>query len=140
MKIRYSKRRLFSNLLLGSLFAILGALKWFEGEADYFNYFQLVLGCLMVGTPFFEHHNQYLKIENGILTKNSLRKKTIQLDEVIEIQSFPGRIKLFTSVKNLSINTSIIDDDSIQDLYPVLGSLELDAQENPFIGYARNTI
>lgn len=137
MKIRYSKTRLFSNLLLGSLFTLWGTVKWLEGSASYFGYLQLLLGILMVGNFFFERHNQYLKIENGILTKHSLRKKSLKLEEVVQIKSFPGKIKIFTSEENLSINTGIIDEDSIKDLYPVLGSLKLHQKENPFLGWSQ---
>lgn len=140
MKIKYSKTRLFSNLLLGSLFTIMGGLKLIEGAANNFNYFQLILGFVMMGSFFFEKHHQYLKIENGILTKNNFRRKSLKLKEVVQIKSFPGKIKLFSSEESLSIKTGIIDEDSIKNLYPVLGSLELDPQENPFIGYSKNTL
>lgn len=136
MKIKYSRKRLYSNLVLGGLFAVLGSLKAFEGTASYFTYFQLVLGFLMVITFFFQKKHQYLNIENGFLTKYGLRRKTIQLDEIEQLQSFPGRIKVYTSKKSLSINTSIIEEDSSHDLYRVLGSLKLESQENPFLGWS----
>ncbi|UZH55581.1 hypothetical protein JRG66_01405 [Salinimicrobium tongyeongense] len=137
MKIRYSKRRLFSNLILGALFAILGGLRIFEGTATYFTYFQLFLGILMVGTFFFEKKNQYLSIEKGFLTKNSLRRKTIELHNIIKVQSYPGSVKLFTSEEKIGINTGIIEKDSLQQLLNIIGSLEV--QENPFAGYATKT-
>lgn len=136
MKIKYSKRRLFSNFLLGALFTLWGAVKWFEGTASYFTYFQLAFGILVVGSYFFERRNQYLRIKKGFLTKNSFRGKTIQLDEVEKIQSFPGKIKLFTSEEEISINTGIIEEESLKDLYRLLGSLELEPKENPFIGWS----
>ena len=137
MKIRFSKRRLFSNLVLGILFSIMSSLRIFEGTASYFTYFQLLLGLLMIGTYFFEMKYQYLSIKNDVLTKNNLIKKTVQLDKIEQVQTFPGRIKLASSEKNLSINTSIIDKESINDLYRVLGSLELEPQKNPFTGWSK---
>lgn len=139
MKIKYSNTRLFSSLLLGSLFSIWGGLKFFEEAAGYFNYFQLILGLMMVGNFFFERHYQYLQIVDGLLTKNSFRRKSIQLKNVCQIQSYPGKIKLFTSEeKNLSINTGLISDNSRHDLLVILGALEV--ENNPFIGYSRKTI
>ena len=137
MKIRYSKRRLFSNLILGALFAILGGLRIFEGTATYFTYFQLFLGILMVGTFFFKKKHQYLSIEKGFLIKNSLRKKTIELHNIVQVQSYPGSIKLFTSEEKIGINTGIIEKDSLQLLLNIIGSLEV--QENPFAAYATKT-
>ncbi len=123
--------------MLGALFAILGGVKAFEGTASYFIYFQLLFGILMVGTFFFQKRHQYLSIENGFLTKHGLRRRTVQLDEIEQVQSFPGKIKIYTSDSSLSINTSIIDEDSSQDLYRALGSLELKSQENPFTGWSQ---
>lgn len=139
MKVRYSKKRLFSSLLLGGLFSLMGALKIYEGTADFFNHFQLFFGIFVTGSFFFERHYQYLRIENGFLTKNSIRRKTIELAEIKKIQSFPGKIKLFTSEKSLTISPGIIDADSIQDLYIVLGSLELYPKKNLFVGWSQKS-
>ena len=136
MKIKYSKNRIFLNGALGATFAISGVLKAYQGTAELFHYIQLILGSLMVASFFLERKFQYLVIENGRLTKNFFIKKTIQLDEIKEIKSLPGRIKLVTPDKNLGINTGVIDKESIKDLYRVLGSLELDSQKNPFIGWS----
>ena len=137
MKINYSKKRLYSNLVLGALFAILGGLEIYKGGANYFTYFQLLLGFLMVIIFFFQKKYQYLTIENGFLTKFGLRKKALQLDKIEQVQSFPGRIKIYTSENSLSINTSIVDEDLSHDLYRVLGSLNLKSRENPFVGWAQ---
>ncbi len=137
MIVKYSKKRLFSNLILGALFALFGVVKTIDGTADYFNYFQLLLGTAMMVGSYFDRHMGYLKMKDGFLKKNSLRRKTIKLADVIQIQSLPGKIKLLTSDKNLSINTGIIDEESLKDLYCLLGSLEIDSQENPFIGWSQ---
>ncbi|WZL89192.1 hypothetical protein VS868_00150 [Salinimicrobium sp. 3283s] len=138
MKIAYSKRRLYSNLVLGGLFVILGGLKIYEGTASYFTFFQLLLGILLIGAFFFQKKHQYLSIQKGLLTKNSLRKQSIELDEIEQVQSFPGRIKLFTSEEKLSINTEVIENDSLHKLLSTLGSLEV--EQNPFVGYATKPI
>lgn len=137
MKIRYSKNRIFFNGALGATFAIIGTIKAFEGTAGFIHYVQLILGILMVGSFFLERKFQYLNIEDGILTKYRLRKKTIHLDRIIRIQSLPGKIKLYTSDESLRINTGIIEEDSLKEFYRVLGSLELETQENPFIGWSQ---
>ena len=136
VQIKYSKSRIFLNGALGATFAISGALKAYEGTAEFFHYIQLILGSLMIISFFLERKFQYLVIENGRLTKNFFIKKTIQLDEIKEIKSLPGRIKLATPDKNLSINIGLIDEESIKDLYRVLGSLELESEKNPFIGWS----
>lgn len=99
---------------------------------------QFLLGLTMVTLYFFQRKFQYLTLENGVLTKNNLRKKSILLNEIIQIKSFPGKIRLFTSeAKELSINTELISEDSRHELLKVLGSLEL--ENNPFVGYSTKT-
>jgi hypothetical protein len=136
MKIPYSKNRIYLNGALGATFTIFGALKVFEGTADFVHYVQLILGILMVVSFFFERKFGYLSVKDGILTKYWFGKKSIPLSRIEKIQSLPGRIKIITPEKNLSINTSVIDKESINDLYRVLGSLELESQENPFTGWS----
>ena len=138
VKIRYTKKRLFSSLILGGMFAAFGLLRLLEEpENSWLYYLQLLFGLFAVGAYFYERHFQYLLIENGILTKNSIRRKSLQLDKITRIHSLPGRIKLFTSEEKLSINTELIEDDSRNDLLKVLGSLEV--EHNPFIGYSPKT-
>lgn len=137
MKIKYSKNRIFLNGALGATFAISGVLKAYQGTAELFHYIQLILGSLMVASFFLERKFQYLVIENGRLTKNFFIRKTIQLDEIKSIKTLPGRIKLATPDKKLGINTSVIDEESIKDLYRVLGSLELESKNNPFTGWTK---
>ncbi|GAB2770811.1 hypothetical protein [Salinimicrobium soli] len=138
MKIKYSKKRLYSHLFLGGMFAVLGFLQLLgQPNTPWIDYLQVFCGLFAVGAYFYESHFQYLNIDNGILTKNTLRKKSLQLDKIERIQSFPGKIKLFTSEEKLSINTELIDDDSRKDLLISLGSLEI--ENNPFIGYSPKT-
>ncbi len=136
MKITFSKNRIYLNGALGATFAIFGALKAFEGTADFVHYIQLILGILMVSSFFLERKFGYLSIEDGILKKYFFIKRVIEIDKITNIQSLPGRIKLVTPQKNLSINTSIIDKESISDLYRVLGAIQLESQENPFTGWS----
>ena len=140
MKIRYTKKRLFFNGLLGSVFVVGGLLQLQRKTelSDYLMYgTQFLLGLLMVASYFYERKYQYLIIKNGKLTKNRFLTKSLQLNKVTKIQSFPGKIKLFTSEEKLNINTGLIDDESMNGLLKVLGSLEVG--NNPFIGYSTKT-
>ena len=143
MKIRYSKKQFLFNGLLGGTFLLASLIQLFRKEESFSAHhviygIQFLLGFTMVILYFFQRKFQYLNIENGILTKNNLRKKSILLNEIIQIKSFPGKIKLFTSeAKEFSINTELISDDSRHDLLKVLGSLKV--ENNPFLGYSPRT-
>lgn len=135
MKIKYSKKRLYSNLLLGVLFGIMGVLKISEGSADYLNYFQLALGLFMIGVFFFESYYQYLKIENGVLTRYSFRRKSVKLSEVEKIRKFAGDYILFTSEKKLKINSELVNKGQTADLESILRSLDIPFEETPVKKY-----
>ena len=140
MKIRYTKKRLLFNGLLGGVFVLTSLLQLQRksGLSHYLIYgLQLLLGLVMVASYFYERKFQYLVIEHGKLTKNRFISKSLQLSEVNRIQSFPGKIKLFTSEEQLSINTELIEDNSWNDLLKILGSLEV--ENNPFMGYSTKT-
>ena len=139
MQIKYSKKRLFSGFFLGGLFALFALLRLIDDPENPWLYFlQLLLGLFVVAASLYERHYQYLQIVNGVLTKNSFRRKSIPLEEVIRIESLPGKIKLFTSEEKLSINTELIAEDSRNDLLGILGSLEV--EHNPFIGYSTKNL
>lgn len=138
MRIKYSKKRLYSSFFLGGIFALLALMRLVENpEHPWLYYIQLFLGLLGVGAYFYENHFQYLIIYNGILTKNTLKRKAIQLNKITRIKSFAREIKLFTSEEKLSINTQLIDNNSNIDLLKVLGSLEV--KDNPFTSYSTKT-
>lgn len=140
MKIRYSKKRFLFNSLLGGVFVV-GSLLQLQRKTELSHYLiygtQLLLGLVMVASYFYERKFQYLIIENGKLTRNRFLHKSLQLDRITKIQSFPGKIKIFTSEEKMSINTELIAEDSRNDLLKVLGSLNL--ENNPFIGYSAKT-
>lgn len=136
MKINYSKRRLYSSLILGGMFAAFGFLRLMdESDNSWLYYLQLFFGLIGVAAYFYESHFQYLLIENETLTKNNIRRKSIQLDRITKIQSFPGKIQLFTSEEKLVINTELIAAESQKDLLKILAPLQI--ENNPFIGYSQ---
>ena len=141
MKIRYSKRQFLFNGLLGGTFLITGLLQLYR-KTEIYQYLiygaQILLGLLMVVSYFYEKKLQYITIEKGTLTRNRFFfSRSLQLNKISKVQSFPGKIKLFTSEEKITINTELIEDESRNDLLRVLGSLEV--ENNPFIGYSTKT-
>lgn len=131
MTIKYSKKRLYSNLVLGALFAVMGGIKVFAGTADYLNYFQLILGLFMMGIFIFESHYRYLSFENGELTKNSFRRRSLKLSEVEKIRKFAGDYTLFSEGKKLKINSELINKHQKADVDNLLRSLNVPIEETP---------
>lgn len=120
MKIKYSKERLNSSYKLGLYFVIMGIIVTviftMLGNSNKFDYtgFELIIGGVFsMIVYFFENKKQYLKIENGVLTKNTLFPKKISLKEINQIKKFAGDYILKTNEREFIINTQIMDRNSL---------------------------
>jgi len=124
-KIRYSKERLRSNLRMGIFFISIGIIlvllsfvigEWKEISIQSVGVGQIGAGIFMLILYYFENRKQYLKMENGELTKNKLFPKKIKLNKIKSIREFAGDIKLITDKNELVIDTQIIEPNSLVEL------------------------
>jgi hypothetical protein len=86
------------------------------------------MGILYVGTYFFENKKQYLTIENGIISKNHLLPKKINLNEIKQIKKFAGDYILKTDSTELRINTELIEENSLAELNTLLDNLYVETK------------
>jgi len=135
MKIKYSKERLKSNYKLGLYFVIAGTLMTIAftifNESNEFQLDSTGTGLIGAGIfsliiYYYEKEKQYLTIKNGILTKNTLISKNINLKEINQIKKFAGDYKLKTSKSELIIDTQIIDSNSLTELNTELQKLNVE--------------
>lgn len=120
MKIKYSKERLNSSYKLGLYFVIMGIIVTViftmlrsSNKFDYTGFELIIGGVFSMIVYFFENKKQYLKIENGVLTKNTLFPKKISLKEINQIKKFAGDYILKTNEREFIINTQIMDRNSL---------------------------
>lgn len=126
MIIRYKKNFFRSKLILGIGFPVLGlAAILLEDNPSIFFYGYIFFGFLILGISIFEWKKQYLKIENDVITKNTLFPKKIILTDIIEIKKFAGDLTLITVKDKLVISIDVIDPTSFQELELLLQKLEL---------------
>jgi hypothetical protein len=76
----------------------------------------LGISLMYITMYFYEYFNQYLTIENGIIKMNGLLGKKINLTEIKRIKNFTGDYILKTDKAELTINTQIIDPNSLAEL------------------------
>ena len=126
MYIRFKKKRFRYYLIFGILFLVLGTTAVIFNSDNIFNYGYLVLGILYIGTYLFENKKQYLTIENGIISKNHLIPKKINLNEIKRIKKFAGDYILITNSTELKINTELIEEKSLAELNTLLENLNLE--------------
>jgi len=127
MKIGYKKRHLNINLILGIIWLV-----WFfvfdfnKEEMNWTDYGWLVISIAYLSIYFYQKKYKYVSIENGILTVNGPIGKKLNLTEIKRIKKFAGDYILKTDKKELTINTQIIDPNSLVELNAVLGKLNVE--------------
>ena len=75
---------------------------------------------------FYEYFNQYLTIGNGIIKINSPFGKKMNLAEIKRIKKFAGDYILKTEKAELTINTQMIDPNSLAELNAELEKLNVE--------------
>jgi len=126
MKIRFTKKQFNYYLVFGILWLILGiSLLTFE-SGNFFRLGYLTIGVLYLGGYIFMKNRQYLTIKDGVITKNNLIPKKINLVEITKIKRFAGDYILKTNNNELTINTQLIDKKSLADLDTVLEKLDVE--------------
>lgn len=133
MKIKYKKKRIYINLGLGLLWISLGVINFIEDDTiRWTDYGYLLIGILYLGQYLWDITNQYLTVENGIIKKNSVFGKKINLNEITWIKKFAGDYTLKTENQELKIHTELIEENSLEELNRILGELNLPAEKTPF--------
>ena len=136
MKIRFKKKKVRRNLLLGAFLVLLGisgALLDDEG-ADWPDYGFMTIGILYIAHYIHDIKREYLILENGSIRKNRLYGSgmPVKLDEIIRIKKFSGEYELETKHKVLAIDKDLIQKDSLDKLNDTLAQLDLPPDKTPF--------
>jgi len=134
MNIRYKKKRLRVNLFISIAWGVLVILTlFFSSKRQWFDYTYFVIFILYLAQYIYENKKQYLTIENGTISKNLLfQTKKMNLNQITQVKKFAGDYILKSKLEELTINTQIIDEDSLADFDAVLSHLDLPADRTPF--------
>ncbi len=135
MKIRFKKKRIYPNLILGLFWTVLGIYNIIEEDnLRWPDYLYLIIGFLFICHFFNDLINEYLTIETGTIRKNILYgyPKKLNLKEVNMIKKTSGGYTLHTESRKMKIKTDLIEDDSLTELKNVLELLNLPSDKTPF--------
>ena len=134
MKIRYSKKHLRSDLLIGSLYLMFGIYGFFFDSNVFIKYGFTLAGILFLSSFYYKQKFQYLQIKDSILTCYVLpgRNKNINLTELTRIKKFADEITFLTPYEKLKISTNLIAKEDLPDFKNALASLNLEPEKNPF--------
>lgn len=135
MKIKFKKSRFIKNIIIGSVFVLIGIDSLIDVNNDRGSkYFIFCAGIIYVACAVYEMIFQYLTIENGTIKSNALLsfRKKIKLNEVYWIKESDRNYYLKTKKTVFKINTDLIETDSLLNLHVVLKALNLPAEKTPF--------
>jgi len=126
MRIRYKKKQLYINLFLGLIWLVYGVVNAvLSDSADWFDYSWFLLSGFYLTLYFYRKKEHYLTIESGIIKQNWPFGKELNLDEVKQIKLFAGDYILKTDTEELSINSQLINSESLTVLNEELAKLEI---------------
>ena len=127
MKIQYKKRQLNFNLIFGIIWLTYFLIQLiFDKEIHWIDYGWILISLAYFGIYFYQKKYKYVSIENGILTVNGPLGKKLNLTEIKRIKKFAGDYIIKTDKKELTINTQIIDPNSLAELNTELEKLNVE--------------
>lgn len=135
MKIKFKNSRFIKNIIIGSIFILIGIDSFIDVNNDRGSkYFIFCAGIIYVASAVYEMTFQYLTIENGTIRINAILsfRKTIKLNEVYWIKESDRNYYLKTDKTVFKIDTDLIDTSSLLHLHSLLKALDLPAEKTPF--------
>jgi len=125
IEIRYKRMHLRWKFIFGLFWLILGIISITNNSENYFNYGYLIVSLLYFGDYIIKSNNQYLTIDSETMTMNSLYPKKVNLNDLILIKKSKKNYILKTEISELTINTSLIEKNSLKDLRAILKNLKV---------------
>lgn len=109
MKIAYKNKRLFTNLILGIVWTVIGTSNFFLGTTfRWYPYTLIILGVAYISIFLFEYIRQYIIITDEKIQVNSLPKREISIHDIKEATYYADDYTLRTSDRTLKIQRSQI--------------------------------
>ena len=114
-------------LIMGLIWMGYGLLSvLFEDDPNWMDYGWLIFAGIYLIVYVFQKTQKYLAIDNGFLKIQGPFGKKINLNDVREIRKFAGDYILKTGNTQLTINTQLIDEESLTELNSILQKLEVE--------------
>ena len=131
MKISYSKKRLYINLILGILWTGIGLSYFFENDKIKWNvYATLILGIIYIGIFLFEYTQKYIEITKEKIKVYSIPNEEVELKEITEVKCYADNYTFKTPNKSLKINKSIINKNQLIEFENFFNNLSNELKKN----------
>ncbi len=120
MKIGYAKWTMNTTLILGILWLLVGAFRFYEylvtGEAEWYNVIFMFLGPFYLGQYFFQKGRKYVTFDDSHIQINGYLPKLIWLTDLHEVR-YDGADYQFISKtgKKIIINKESLDEKMVEE-------------------------
>ena len=126
MKIKYKKEPLIVYLTAGFFwFMFFNVILFEKEELSSLDYGWIVMSLIYLGIFFYRKKYYYLTIINDNIRVNGPLGKELKLTEIKRIKKFAGDYIIKTDRKEMTINTQIIDPNSLKELDVELEKLDV---------------
>lgn len=127
MRIPYKKRHVNTNLFFGILWLSYFLIKILLFDSfHWIDYGWVFLSFAYLTIYFYEIRYKYVTIQDGVFSVNELIRKKVNLNEINQIKRFAGDYIIQSDKNEVTINTQIIDTNSLPDLIQVLDKLDVE--------------
>lgn len=109
MKIAYTHRRLFINLIPGIFWTCLATFYFFEGDSKLSIYTTAAVGVLFISMSIYAYFNKYIELTNEKIKLNTIPAKVINIDQLIYVDCSDGEYIFRSPDKVLRIGRSQIN-------------------------------
>jgi hypothetical protein len=124
MQFKYKKKKLYTNLIIGILWVVIGvASLLFNEDSNWTDYGFFSFGLVYIGFFLFNYKFQYITVKNGIIQENGLFGKKVEIAKITSFRKLAGDYVLIAGKNQLRINTELIDADSLVELKKYISSL-----------------
>ncbi|MDO5970047.1 hypothetical protein Q4Q35_09520 [Flavivirga aquimarina] len=127
IEYKNKRERQTIGLFFGIAWIIMGLFKIFEPEQfEWTNTWFLILAIIFIYGLFYRKRKQYLTLENGVISKNSLFHKPLKMSEIKRVEKKPKKYILKTDLRKFTIDTKIIAEKSLSELNAELNKLNVE--------------
>ncbi|WP_378187105.1 hypothetical protein ACE939_01985 [Aquimarina sp. W85] len=130
MKLLYKRRLLRNNLIISSFFTFLSLLGFIVKTSTLFSSYLLLIGLLYGVVYAVMKVKGYASIKNGILTKNTIEFKQLNISKIRKVVYHKDYYRIATIDKNITLYKDAIHSNSLLVLQDFLKQLQLRPTEN----------
>ena len=136
-KIRYTKKKVRTNILFSFLFVVYALYKsvYLTIKSDsikWIGFILLIIAIIWFIKCILKSTNYYLSIDNGIIKERNFFRKKTALEDISYLRKTDDQYIIKTAKSELVVYSNDVEEESLKNLDKVLAILDLPAEKNPF--------